>query len=213
VKRAKVLLADDHAVVIEGLRRILDSPEFEVVNAVADGRALVQAAVETQADIIITDVVMPLLNGIEAARQIYERNPNAKIIFLTMHTEPIYAVEALAAGGRGYVLKSSAGDELVTAIRRVLEGHVYVAKAIAQSVKEASEARPKSGERTTDWLTSRQREVLQLLAEGRQVKEIAAVLNVSPRTVEFHKYRIMDTLGVRTVAELARYAVKRGFVA
>jgi DNA-binding NarL/FixJ family response regulator len=213
MKRARVLLADDHAVVIEGLRRILDRPEFEVVNAVADGRALIQAAVETQADIIITDVVMPLLNGIEAARQIRQQNPKAKIIFLTMHLEPIYAVEALAAGGSGYVLKSSAGDELVTAIRRVLEGHVYVAQAIAKSVKEASEARPKSSNRTTDWLTSRQREVLQLLAEGRQVKEIAAALKVSPRTVEFHKYRIMDTLGVRTVAELARYALKRGIVA
>jgi len=213
VKRTKILLADDHAVVIEGLRRILDRPEFEVVKAVADGRALVRAAVESQADIIVADVVMPLLNGIEAARQIRQQNPKAKIIFLTMHTEPIYAVEALAAGGSGYVLKSSAGDELVTAIRRVLEGHVYVAKAIAQSVKKASEERPKSGDLTTNWLTNRQREVLQLLAEGLQVKEIAATLNLSPRTVEFHKYRIMDTLGVRTVAELARYALKRGVVA
>ena len=131
-----VLLADDHAVVIEGLRRILDGPEFEVVNAVADGRALVRAAVESQADIIVTGVAMPLLNGIEAARQIRQQNPKARIIFLTMHTEPIYAVEALAAGASGYVLKSSAGDELVTAIRRVLEGHVYVAKAIAQSVNK-----------------------------------------------------------------------------
>ena len=213
MKRTKILLADDHTVVIEGLRRILDRPEFEVVKAVADGRALVRAAVESQADIIVADVVMPLLNGIEAARQIRQQNPKAKIIFLTMHTEPIYAVEALAAGGSGYVLKSSAGDELVTAIRRVLEGHVYVAKAIAQSVKKASEERPKSGDLTTNWLTNRQREVLQLLAEGLQVKEIAATLNLSPRTVEFHKYRIMDTLGVRTVAELARYALKRGVVA
>jgi len=212
VKRARILVADDHMVVLEGLRRILDLPEFDVVKAVADGRALVQAAVETHADIIITDVVMPLLNGIEAARRIRQENPSAKIIFLTMHPEPIYAVEALAAGGSGYVLKSSAGDELVTAIRRVLEGRVYVAKAIAQSVKEASAARPKSGKRATDWLTNRQREVLQLLAEGRQVKEIAAALKVSPRTVEFHKYRIMGTLGVRSAAELARYAVKHRIV-
>lgn len=213
MKRARILLADDHAVVIEGLRRILDRPEFEVVNAVADGYALVKAAVESQTEIIITDIAMPLLNGIEAARQIRRQNPKVKIIFLTMHAEPIYAVEALAAGGSGYVLKSSAGDELVTAIKRVLEGRVYIAKAIARPVKEASEAQPKSGNRRTDWLTSRQREVLQLLAEGRQVKEIAVTLNLSPRTVEFHKYRIMDTLGVRTTAELARYALKRGIIA
>jgi DNA-binding NarL/FixJ family response regulator len=213
VKRARILIADDHAVVVEGLRRILDRPEFEVVNAVTDGRALVKAAVESQAEIIITDIAMPLLNGIEATRQIRQQNPKAKIIFLTMHTEPIYAVEALAAGGSGYVLKSSAGDELVTAIQRVLEGNVYVAKTIARSVKEASEAQPKSGNRRTELLTSRQHEVLKLLAEGRQVKEIAVALNLSPRTVEFHKYRIMDTLGVRTAAELARYALKKGIVA
>jgi DNA-binding NarL/FixJ family response regulator len=128
VKRTRILLADDHSVVIEGLRRILDRPQFEIVNAVADGCALVKAAVESQADIIITDIAMPLLNGIEATRKIHQLNPKAQIIFLTMHTEPIFAVEALAAGGSGYVLKSSAGDELVNAIQRVLEGKVYVAK-------------------------------------------------------------------------------------
>ncbi len=212
MKRTTILLADDHAVVIEGLRRILDGPRFEIVAAVADGRALVQAVGQFSPDIIIADIAMPMLNGIEAVRQIRNQNRTAKIIFLTMHTEPIYAVEALRAGASGYVLKSSAGAELVTAIREVLNGGVYVAKSIAEPVKHALEARPAPG-RTATALTSRQRQVLQLLAEGRQAKEIAVVLNVSPKTVEFHKYRIMDILGVRTMAELARFAVKHRIVA
>jgi len=213
VKRIAILLADDHAVVIEGLHRILDRPQFEIVGAVTDGRALLQAAEQLSPDIIIADIAMPMLNGIEAARQIRKQKLTSKIIFLTMHSEPIYAVEALHAGASGYVLKSSAGAELLTAIREVLDGRVYVAKSIAESVKRALEARPVGGRTVPERLTTRQRQVLQLLAEGRQAKEIAVVLNVSPKTVEFHKYRIMDMLGVRTVAELARYAVKHGIVA
>jgi len=212
MKRLRILLADDHAVVLEGLRRILDRPRFEIVGAVADGRALVQAATALQPDVIITDVVMPLLNGIEAARQIVKQNQKSKIIFLTMHPEVIYARQALAAGGCGYVLKSSAGEELITAIDDALHGRVYVTKSIAQAVKRALEARTMSGRSAIDGLTRRQREVLQLLAEGRQAKEIAVTLNLSPKTVEFHKYRIMETLGVHTVAELARHAAKHGIV-
>jgi DNA-binding NarL/FixJ family response regulator len=211
MKRLRILLADDHAVVIEGLRRILDRPEFEIVGAVSDGRALVQAAADLEPDLIITDVAMPSLNGIEAARQISRQNQKSKIIFLTMHQEVIYAQQALAAGGCGYVLKSAAGEELVAAIHDVLDGRVYMAKSIAQAVQQALDARPMSS-RGVDGLTGRQREVLQLLAEGRQAKEIAVTLKLSPKTVEFHKYRIMQTLGVRTVAELARYAVKQGIV-
>jgi DNA-binding NarL/FixJ family response regulator len=213
MKRIRILLADDHAVVIEGLRRILDRREFEIVGAVGDGHALVRAAVELQPDVIITDVAMPLLNGIEAARQIGQRNLKSKIIFLTMHPEVIYARQALAAGGCGYVLKSSAGEELISAINDALKGSVYVAKSIAQAVKLALEARPMSSTSAIDGLTRRQREVLQLLAEGRQAKEIAVTLNLSPKTVEFHKYRIMETLGVRSVTELARYAARHGIVA
>jgi DNA-binding NarL/FixJ family response regulator len=211
MKRLRILLADDHAVVIEGLRRILDRPEFEIVGAVSDGRALVQAAADLEPDLIITDVAMPSLNGIEAARQISRQNQKSKIIFLTMHQEVIYAQQTLAAGGCGYVLKSAAGEELVAAIHDVLDGRVYMAKSIAQAVQQALDARPMSS-RGVDGLTGRQREVLQLLAEGRQAKEIAVTLKLSPKTVEFHKYRIMQTLGVRTVAELARYAVKQGIV-
>lgn len=203
-----ILLADDHAVVLEGLRRILDRPKFKIVGAVTDGRALVQAAADLHPDIIITDVAMPLLNGIEAARQILQQNPQARVIFLTMHPEVIYARQALAAGGCGYVLKSSAGEELLSAIDAAVHGRVY----IAQAIKQALEAPVISGRSVIDGLTFRQREVLQLLAEGRQAKEIAATLKLSPKTVEFHKYRIMETLGVRTVAELARYAAKHGIV-
>jgi DNA-binding NarL/FixJ family response regulator len=213
MKRLRILLADDHAVVIEGLRRILDRPEFEVVGVASDGRALLQAAVRLQPDVIITDVAMPLLNGIDAAREIHKQSPTPKIIFLTMHPEAVYATAALAAGASGYLLKSGAGEELISAIRDALEGRTYISKTIAKSVKRAREVRPANDGSTIDGLTRRQREVLQLLAEGRQAKEIAVVLNVSPKTVEFHKYRIMDLLGVRTVADLTRYALKRGIVA
>jgi len=211
--RWRILLADDHAVVLEGLRRILNRPEFEVVGAVTNGRALVEAASNLRLDVIIADVSMPSLNGIEAARQICKLNPKSKIIFLTMHPEAIFAVQAMSAGASGYVLKNAAGDELITAIREVLEGRTYVTPSLAEPVMHALQARRKGSQGTTDRLTSRQREVLQLLAEGRTPKEIAAVLNVSYRTVEFHKYRIMETLGLRTVAALAAYAAKQGIVA
>ncbi len=208
MKRLRILLADDHAVVIEGLRRILERRDFEIVGAVADGHALVEAVGALQPDITVTDIAMPLLNGIEAARQIRQENPQAKIIFLTMHPEVIYARQALAAGGCGYVLKSSAGDELITAIDEAVQGRVFITGSIAQEVA----SRPTASTSPLEGLTRRQREVLQLLAEGRQAKEIAATLNVSPKTVEFHKYRLMDVLGVHTTAELARYAAKNGLV-
>ena len=213
MKHSTVLIADDHSVVVEGLRRILDRPEFEVVGVVNDGRALVQAAAQLQPDVIITDVAMPLLNGIDAAREIHKQNRKPKIVFLTMHPEVAYATAALAAGASGYVLKSAAGEELINAIRDALNGRIYISKVLATSVEHAREIRPTKTRSAVDLLTHRQHEVLQLLAEGRQVKEIAAILKLSPKTVEFHKYRIMDLLGVRTVADLTRYAVKRGIVA
>ncbi len=213
MKHSTVLIADDHSVVVEGLRRILDRPEFEVVGVVNDGRALVQAAAQLQPDVIITDVAMPLLNGIDAAREIHKQNRKPRIVFLTMHPEVAYATAALAAGASGYVLKSAAGEELINAIRDALNGRIYISKVLATSVEYAREIRPTKTRSAVDLLTHRQHEVLQLLAEGRQVKEIAAILKLSPKTVEFHKYRIMDLLGVRTVADLTRYAVKRGIVA
>jgi DNA-binding NarL/FixJ family response regulator len=213
MRHATVLIADDHSVVVEGLRRILDRPEFEVVGVAYDGRALVQAAAQLQPDVIITDVAMPLLNGIDAAREIHKQNRKPKIVFLTMHAEVAYATAALAAGASGYVLKSAASEELINAIRDALNGRIYISKALATPVERAGEICPTNARNAVDLLTHRQREVLQPLAEGRQVKEIAAILALSPKTVEFHKYRIMDLLGLRTVADLTRYAVKRGIVA
>jgi len=212
MKKRRLLLADDHAIVVEGLRRVLDQPDLEIAAVVADGRALVRAAEEIQPDIIIADITMPLLNGIDAVRQIRETNAGVKIIFLTMHPDVAFATEALAAGGSGYVLKSSAGDELLTAIQEVEKGRRYVTKSIAEAVELGLSARSNTWRSPLDKLTSRQREVLQLLAEGFPTKEIAAKLHVSPRTVEFHKYRIMDELGLRTTAELSRYAARHGLV-
>jgi len=211
MNRSTVLLADDHDIVIAGLRLVLDQPDIEIVGAVKDGRALVQAAQNLKPDVVITDLTMPLLNGIDAARRIRVRNPQVKIIFLTMHPDVGYAKEALGLGNCGYVLKSSVADELPLAIRTVLQGGTYVAQAIAEPVLRALENNPR--ERPgADRLTSRQREVLQLLAEGHSVKQIAFSLNVSPRTVEFHKYRIMEELGVRTMAELVRSAMTLGIL-
>jgi DNA-binding NarL/FixJ family response regulator len=212
MNRWRLLLADDHDIVIEGLRRILDRSELEIVGVAKDGRALLRAAKTFQPDLIIADVTMPLLNGIDAARQIRKSNPNVKIIFLTMHPDVTFATEALTAGGSGYVLKNSAGDELFTAVQKVMSGSIYVTKSIAEAVKHGLSSRSSAWRSPVDKLTSRQREVLQLLAEGLQVKEVAVKLNLSPRTVEFHKYRIMDELGLRTSAEIARYAARHGIV-
>jgi DNA-binding NarL/FixJ family response regulator len=212
MKPLRVLLADDHDIVIEGLRRILDHPDIEIAGAVNDGRSLVRQAREIRPDVIVTDVTMPLLNGIDAARQIRKSNPDVKIIFLSMHRDVTFATAALAAGGAGYVLKNSAGDELLTAIREAVRGGNYVSKSIAETVKQGLSSRSQNYRSSLDKLTSRQREVLHLLAEGLQVKEIAVRLKVSPRTVEFHKYRIMNELGLRTAAELGRYALRHGIV-
>jgi DNA-binding NarL/FixJ family response regulator len=212
VKRWRLLLADDHDVVLAGLHRVLDQSDFEIVGSVTDGRALVKAAGELHPDVIVVDVTMPLLNGIDAARQIRKIDSTVKIVFLTMHPDIGYATEALSLGRCGYVLKSSVADELPAAIRDVLGGRTYIAQAIREPVMHALHAPVHAAGTASDRLTLRQREVLQLLAEGRAVKEIASRLNVSPRTVEFHKYRIMQEVGVRTVAGLARYAVKMGLV-
>ena len=212
MKPWRVLLADDHNIVIEGLRHVLNHPDIEIVGAVNDGRSLLRAARQLHPNIVITDITMPSLNGIDAARQIRQTDPDVKIIFLTMHPDVSFATEALAAGGNAYLLKSSAGDELLLAIRETASGKTYVTKSIEEAVKQGLSSRSNTWRSPLDKLTSRQREVLQLLAEGLQVKEIAVRLNVSPRTVEFHKYRIMDELGLRTTAELSRYAARHGIV-
>jgi DNA-binding NarL/FixJ family response regulator len=213
--RCTVLIGDDHQVVREGLRRILDYPGFEIVGEVGDGRALVEAAARLRPDVIVTDITMPLLNGVEAARQIRARNRRVRIVFLTMHPDPMYAVEAISAGGSGsgYVLKDSAVKELIAAIQEALRGRTYVTKSLAEPVMEALVSRRQRVGDKSRRLTPRQREVLQLLAEGRSDKQLAAVLRISVRTVEFHKSSIKQKLGVQSIAELARYAAKVGIVA
>jgi DNA-binding NarL/FixJ family response regulator len=209
MKSPRVLVADDQAIVIEGLRRVLET-DFEIVGAVANGQALVVAAGTLQPDIVITDISMPLLNGIEAARQIRKVNRNAKIIFFTIRADVTCAVEALGAGGSAYVLKGSSIAEIREAIREVLAGRTYVTPSIKGAVLKAEMERGGRREQLEGGITRRQREVLQLIAEGRTSKEIAALLNVSLRTIEFHKYRILKALGVRTTADLVQYAIKHG---
>ena len=208
MKRPRVLAADDHRIVAEGLRSLLE-PELELVGVVEDGRALIEAHDALHPDVIVADVTMPGLNGIQAMRKLREQGSTAKFVFLTMHPDVDYAVEALDAGASGYVLKHSAPEELVAAVREALAGRTYITPRIAGEVLDAMR-RGEGG--STAKLTSRQAEVLQLLAEGNSAKEIAATLDLSPRTVESHKYAIMEALGVKTSAELVREAVKRGLV-
>ncbi len=208
MKRARILLADDHRILAEGLRGLLE-PKFELVGIVEDGRALLAAAEELQPDVIVADISMPLLNGIEAVRQIKRTNENIKVVFLTMHPDVTYAASAFEAGASGYVLKHSAPSELTTAIQSALRGKTYVTPLIAGELMQFYKARTDQRDELTR-LTPRQREVLQLLAEGRSAKEIATILNISARTVEFHKYRIMDDLGITSGAELVKYAIRHG---
>jgi DNA-binding NarL/FixJ family response regulator len=207
--RPRVLIADDHKIVIDGLKRVLES-DFDIVGTVQDGRELIAAAEELRPTVIVADVSMPMLNGIEAVRQIKEAHEEIKVVFLTMHPDVSYAVRAFEAGASGYVLKHSASDELVMAIREALRGKTYVTPFIAGELMQAYKegAHPRHG--TIDGLTVRQREVLQLIAEGHTAKDIAAILNISIKTVEYHKYRMMQDLGVETAAELVRYAVRHG---
>jgi DNA-binding NarL/FixJ family response regulator len=208
MKRPRALLADDHAIVIEGLRRVLE-PSLEIVGVVADGLALVAAAEALKPDVIIVDISMPLLNGIEAARQIRKATRKVKIVFLSMHDDVVYAAEALRAGGSAYLLKSSAANELLTAIHSALRGVTYVTASIDGALLNEQLAKAGLGE-STPKLTNRQKEVLQLLSQG--TKEIAESLHVSPRTVEFHRYRIMETLALRKAAQLVPYAIKHRIV-
>jgi DNA-binding NarL/FixJ family response regulator len=211
MKRTTVLLADDHAIVVEGLRRVLEV-HFNVVGVVGDGLALVKAAEELRPDLIVVDVSMPLLNGIEATRQIRATNQQTKIVFLSMHPDLVYVSEALQAGASAYVLKSSAGIEIVAAIRVALQGERFVTPSIDRATLEAQIIRDQRSPDGLHSLSARRREVLQLVAEGRSNKEIAEILQISPRTVEFHRYRAMESLGLHTIAELVQYAIKHRVV-
>jgi DNA-binding NarL/FixJ family response regulator len=211
MKRPTVLLADDHAIVVEGLRRVLET-NYEVVDVVADGRALLAAAEHLKPDVIVLDVSMPLLNGIEAARRIRKTGQKVKIVFLSMHRDLAYVTEALRAGGSAYILKISAAAEILTAVRSALRGESYISESIDRAALEAQIERSQRSRQSPGKLSFRQREVLQLAAEGRNTKEIAEILHVSPRTVEFHRNRIMETLGLHSTAELVQYAIKHRMI-
>jgi DNA-binding NarL/FixJ family response regulator len=208
--KARLLLVDDHELFLDGMRKLLEA-DFELVGAVSDGRSAVDAFERLQPDLVLMDIGLPLLNGIEAARQVKRNFPEAAILFVTMQTDRIYVEEAFRAGGSGYVLKQAAARELVEAIRTVLAHRFYVSP---MSEVKTGALPPDSARNPTDLfggqLTPRQREVLQLVAEGKSMKEIAQILKISVRTVEFHKNGIMQELGFRTTAELTRYAFEHG---
>jgi DNA-binding NarL/FixJ family response regulator len=205
----RVVLADDHTIVLDGLRRILE-PEVNIVGTATDGRQLVRLIEEFKPEVAVADISMPSLNGLEALRQCRSAHLRTRFIFLTANLEVGLATEAFRIGAAGYVLKVAAGEELLTAIREVLAGRTYITPRIAGEVMQnLMNPVEESGQAL---LTIREREVVQLLAEGKTLKEIGAVLNVSPRTVEFHKNNIVAKTGLRTTAELARYAARHGFV-
>ena len=210
-RRPRVLLADDHLLVAEALKSLL-APEFDLVGVVEDGRALVEAARKLRPDVIVADVSMPHLNGIEALIQLRQSGDRVPVVFLTMHRDATFARRALDAGASGFVLKHSAPAELIVAIRAALEGSTYLTPQLAGEVLEGMKQAPTKADNPLGSLTPRQREVLQLLAEGHSAKEIASDLSISARTVEFHKYQVMETLGIRTNAELIHFAIKHGLV-
>jgi DNA-binding NarL/FixJ family response regulator len=208
--RPRVLLADDHTMLLEAFTRML-SATCEVVGAVADGRALLEAAPRLKPDVIVLDISMPNLNGIDACRLLQPKLPKVKWVFLTVNEDPDLAREVFRLGASAFLLKSSAGSELFTAIQKVMAGRRYITPLITKGMPEGvflSQPAPAH----PDKLTDREREVLQLLAEGRTMKEVASALDVTPRTVAFHKYAMMKRLGVKTGAELVQYAVKHGLV-
>ena len=212
MSKPRVLLADDHSLVLEGFRRILDD-QCDLVGMVEDGRALLEVAQRVQPDIVILDVSMPLLNGIDAATQLKKSHPSIKVIFVTMHADADYVRSAFEAGASGYLLKRSAVDELEQAIRAVWAGHTYITPLIAKGLLDVLMTVGPGQSQQKKTLTFRQREVLQLLAEGRTVKDIAIRLKISTRTVEFHKAQIMEQLNLRTTAALIKYALTHGIVA
>jgi DNA-binding NarL/FixJ family response regulator len=207
--RARLLIADDHTLVAEACKSLLE-PEFEVVGIADNGRALLRAAFELKPDIVILDIAMPELNGLDAGDQIKRALPATKLIYLTMNLSPEVAAEAFRRGASGYVVKASAASELVASIRRVLKSESYLSPLITKDTVDFLLRTGHSYEEKQ--ITQRQREILQLLAEGKSMKEIASVLNVQPGTVAFHKYRMMEVLGLRTNAELLQYALKHHLV-
>lgn len=209
--KPKLLLADDHKIVLDGLSRLLET-DFLLAGTASNGMELVSQARALAPDVIVADISMPLLNGIDALRRLREEGITAKVVFLTMHPDVTYLSRAFEAGASGYVLKHAAADELVSAIRVAMGGGRYVSPELRHpSVEEFLDETSRHGKSTIE-LTPRQREVLQLLAEGKSAKEIGAILDISPRTVETHKYKMMDDLGCKTTAHLVHHAIRLGLV-
>ena len=209
--KPRILLADDHKIVTEGLRGLL-SQDFHLVGLAADGRELLAKAKELSPDVIVVDISMPLLNGIDAVRMLREQGSTAKVVFLTMHSDATYLTRALDAGASGYVLKHAASDELITAIQHALRGQTFISPQLRNAPVEELLDETRRRLKPSIELTPRQREILQLLAEGKSAKEIGAILNISSRTVETHKYKMMDDLGVTTSAQLVQHAIRHGLV-
>jgi DNA-binding NarL/FixJ family response regulator len=210
--RSRILIADDHTLIAELCKRLLET-EFDVVGVVSDGRALVRAALELKPDVIVMDIAMPVLNGLDAGRQIRELLPAVKLVYLTMNSDVEMAAEAFRRGANGYLLKTCAAVEMVIGVRDVLRGKSYMSSALPKETVDF--LRKQEGEMVEeeDRLTQRQREVLQLLAEGKVMKEVSSILNMSTRTVAYHKYRMMEVLGAKSTAELVKYAVKNHITA
>jgi DNA-binding NarL/FixJ family response regulator len=210
--RSRILIADDHNLVAELCRRLLEK-DFDVVGAVGDGRALVRVAGELKPDVIILDIAMPVLNGLDAGRQVKKLLPGVKLVYLTMNPDADVAAEAFARGASGYLLKTCAAAEMVQAVHEVLRGKTYLSKALSRDAIDSLRWHNKELLSEDERLTDRQREVLQLLAEGKVMKEIGGILHMTTRTVAYHKYRIMEVLGARSNAELVKYAVRNHMVA
>ncbi len=210
MSRARILLADDHTILLDAFKKLLE-PVYEVVGAVTDGRALIEQATKLKPDIFLIDIAMPRLNGLDACEKIKTLLPDARVIILTMNEDADTASEAIRRGASGYLMKKSASSELITAIQSVLQGRVYVTPFVSHGMTSLFVSQAKSKE-TDAGLTLRQREVLQLIAEGRSMKEAADMLKVTARTIAFHKYSIMEHLGIKTTAELVRHAVQLGLV-
>lgn len=209
---SRVLIADDHNLVADLCKKLLET-EFEVVGTVSDGRALIQAAERLKPDVVVADIAMPVLNGLDAGQRVKQILPAVKLIFLTVNPDPEVAAEAFRRGASGYLVKTCAASEMLTAVRSVLRGKSYLSPSLPRDTVDFLRRQDKTLKREEDRLTERQREVLQLLAEGKVMKEIGGILNMTTRTVAFHKYRIMETLGAKSSADLVRYAVRSHVIA
>ncbi len=212
IRRSRILIADDHTLIAELCKKLLEA-EFDVVGTVSDGRALVRAAAELKPDVVVVDVAMPVLNGLDAGRQVREMLPAVKLIFLTMNPDVEVAAEAFRRGAHGYLLKTCAAAEMVLAVREVLRGKSYMTPVLPREVVNFLRKQDKKMVYEDERLTQRQREVLQLLAEGKVMKEVSSILHMSTRTVAYHKYRMMEVLGAKSTAELVKYAIKNHIVA